>query len=101
MFTPQRQHLLRSLRFIGLNQRVDITQPVLLLLRPGFECCGKIRQPGTGLLCLHGQNAQTVVGLRVIRLALQDAYARDCGLPEDMIAMLSALDAQCEPPTSH
>lgn len=63
-----------------LNQRVDVAQPVLLLIRVGFQRILEMGQPGSRLFDLYGQNAQIVVRIRVIRLGLEDGAVEAFGV---------------------
>ena len=77
---PLLQYLPGSISLACLDQRINITEPVLALIRVGFQCHLEVRQPGSGLLNLHRQHSQVMVRIRVTGLGLQNGTIKTFGV---------------------
>ena len=77
---PLRQYLPSSIGLVCLYQSIDVTQPILALIRIGFERRLEVKQTGSWLLYLHRQQSQIVVCIRVIRLSLQNSSVKTFGV---------------------
>jgi len=72
----------------GLNQCLNIAQPVLFSLRFGIERRPEVGETGIGLLCTYHQNPNIVVCVRMIRLYFEDRpikFFRSLNLPGLMV----------------
>lgn len=72
MLTPELKHLPGGWHFIGLDQCIDVTQPVLFLLRPAFT---KRAQAALGVFDLTARRVSLCV-LQLLSQRLQQGLQR-------------------------
>jgi len=84
-----RQHLPRGVHLPDMDERFDVTQPVLRLRRIGPQRGLQVRQANRRLLALHGQQSKLVIRFRVVRLTLQDDSVQALGLLQAARPVLS------------
>ena len=78
------------------DQRINIGDPKVAILRTRFQCFLQERKPGTRVVCGHLKDAEVVIGIRMAGLVLQDRVIEGAGrfelaLPPRLFGVLECL----------